>query len=475
VRTQQVYSDFWHDMMTYCDYQWISDYNYNRLMERLRRSAEVAAAAPAERADRLVVAGTIDLASGALELEPLFVMPNMEESTARIPGDYAIVLRDGAGVELARYPFTPGEIHMGPPLPGEPEDEPHLLEIAEQVPYVQGTERLEIEGPGGALLASVSAGAQPPTISVIAPTGGETLAGDVTQVAWTASDPDGDPLTFLVQYSPDHGANWQTLAFPTAETSPAIPTENIQGGPEVRLRVLASDGVHTGWAETGPVTVPNRPPMIRITSPAGPLTAFISQTVHLAAFAYDPDLGSLSDAQLVWRSSIDGVLGTGDALSTAGLNVGAHMITLEADDGAGGVATATAEITIVDQPAALPPAPDGLVAGLSLIHLMPAGQQTGELLLIDNRNGEHAIQWTAEASEPWVQLSSTSGLTPQVITVSFADTGLPPGSHHALIALNSPDVAGQTKSVPVWVVIPGAGDPPVVSSEQRLYLPQLIR
>jgi hypothetical protein len=478
-RTQQVYTDFWHDMMTYCDYQWISDYNYNRLLDRLQRSAAPASGRPvaagaAERTDRLVVAGTLDLATHAVALEPLFVNPVMEEPAPRIPGDYAIVLRDGAGAELARYPFTPGEIHTGPPLPGEPVEEMHVAEIAEYVPYVQGVMRVEIEGPGGALLASVSAGANLPTITITAPSSGETLGGEVTEVAWKAADLDGDPLAFLVQYSPDGGANWQTVVFPTTATTLAIPTENLPGGTQGRFRVLASDGVHTAWDESAPVTVPNRPPTVQITSPAAPLTALISQTVHLAAFAYDPDLGSLGDEQLVWRSSIDGVLGAGDTLSLAGLSAGAHTLILEANDGVGGVATATAAVTIVDDLALLPPATNALVASSSLIHFWPLAKRTSELLLIDNQNGEHSIRWKAEASEPWVLLSSTSGVTPQVITVSFGDANLPPGSHHALITLSSPDVAEQQKNIQLRAVIPGADEPPLLSGEQKLYLPRLM-
>ena len=52
--------------------------------------------------------------------------------------------------------------------------------------------------------------AHAPTVTITAPTASDSLTGTVT-IKWTASDQDGDPLNYDVEYS-DDGENWITLA-----------------------------------------------------------------------------------------------------------------------------------------------------------------------------------------------------------------------------------------------------------------------
>ena len=159
--------------------------------------------------------GSINPLTNEVRLQTLFVVPDAGDLFPRTPGAYAIVLRDAVGAELARYPFTPAGQALGRPRPstrlqqGEPEEE--LLAIRELVPYVAGTVRVDIEGPSG-LLKTVTAGSNPPTVQVSSPNGGEFLNGATVPVSWTASDADGDPLRFNVQYSRDNGATWEMLA-----------------------------------------------------------------------------------------------------------------------------------------------------------------------------------------------------------------------------------------------------------------------
>ena len=57
----------------------------------------------------------------------------------------------------------------------------------------------------GVVLATRIASANPPTVAVTFPNGGENITQDPVLLQWTASDPDGDPLTFDVQFSADNG------------------------------------------------------------------------------------------------------------------------------------------------------------------------------------------------------------------------------------------------------------------------------
>jgi fibronectin type 3 domain-containing protein len=109
-----------------------------------------------------------------------------------------------------------------------------------------------------------------PTISAVSispssPTTAQTLTASVT-----ASDPDGDPLTYTYQWTkngPDiPGATDSTLNLATAG--------NGDRGDLIRVRVTASDGVHASSPTTSdPVTVVNAPPTATVSlSPTSPTT-----------------------------------------------------------------------------------------------------------------------------------------------------------------------------------------------------------
>jgi hypothetical protein len=326
--------------------------------------------------------------------------------------------------------------------------------------------RIDIEKPGGSLLTSISAGAASPIVTVTAPNGGEILASNKVTVSWSASDPDDDPLVFDVHYSPDNGATWYPVAQAITDTNVIIGSSELSGSTQAFFQVWASDGIHTGNdASDAPFTVPNHLPIAEIREPAAPVTIAISQTLGLRAYVYDFDTGSMDASQIEWRSNIDGVLGNGKQLSVVGLSAGTHTITLEVDDGEGGVVMDTVEVTVVADLSQLPPPPDGLLVGPSLIIFDPSVGAVTDSIAVDNQNLLNPIAWTATTSEEWVQLSTTSGTTPDTITATFDDTGLPEGFYTATITITSPDVPGDSVTITVEVII----------SSDHLYLPIILK
>lgn len=472
IGTRDIYLPYWRDVMTYCTHQWISDFTYEGLMTAFRDSLSLASHADrrlVDQTDRLLVMGSIDPATGEVTLNPLFVIPNASDVEPRVPGPYAIVLRNASGGEVARYPFTPDEVHGGPTRPNAPpfEREVELLAISELVPYAAGTTRVEIEGPGGVVLKSVTAGATSPSVTVISPNGGEILSGEAITVTWTASDPDGDPLAFNIQYSPDDGASWELVVQNVVGNSIALDAVNVvrSNGAQGRIRVWASDGINTASdTSDAPFTVPNRAPTVQIVHPSDNTTIVISQTLNLEADAYDIDTGTMAEGQLSWSSDRDGVLGSGAQLSIANLSEGVHTITFRADDGEGGVATASVQVTVSD-PSQLPPMADTLLVGPETIFLDPASGRPAATLSIDNQKLANPIVWNAVASEPWLGLSATSGTTPQDITVFLRDTGLAEGVYNATITLTSPVVPDQSVVIRVEATVARA----------RLYLPIVLK
>jgi hypothetical protein len=459
VATRDIYTPDWEDVMTYCSYQWISDFTYHGLLDAFEAGGGAAAVARDEnRTDRLLVVGSIDPQTNRVQLQPLFIVPNAGDLKPRIPGPYAIVLRNTVGAELARYPFTPQVIHEGPGPATDrvPDRSVDLLFIDELVPFIEGTTRVDIEGPGG-LLRTVTAGANTPTVTLLSPNGGEVLDQPTVTVAWSASDADGDALVFDIQYSNDNGTTWEMVAQNLTGDHVALDALNISRAAQGRFRVLASDGIHTSSDDSdAPFTVPNRIPSVQIIEPAAAVTIAAGQTLGLEGAAYDVDTGTMTDAQLQWSSSIDGVLGHGTSLATSTLGVGIHTITFRADDGEGGIATDTVPVTVVRDLTQLPAVPDALTAGPSPIVFEPARGRTSATLSIGNENVRNALSWTAVADAPWVQLSAASGTTPAEITVHFNATALPVGTNAATLTVTS--AAGSVAIGVEAVILPCAGD-----------------
>jgi hypothetical protein len=463
ISTRDIYSHRrWTDNMTYCARQWMSDLTYEALMRFLQDPASRGIAAlgtsasgegtsdadpipgPPPKTKVLSVVGAVDPDRSEGLLEPAFVVESPGPPLQSEPGQYAIVLRDANGVELARHSFVPLGEESGPPAPGTRDTgEIRGLFVSEFVPVAEGTRRVDLEGPGGELLASLQPGGGAPELEIVSPKGQETFDGQSVLVSWEATDPDDDALTFVVQYRSDDGEPWRSVALPTSQTSIEIPFENLPSGDSAGFRVWASDGLNTTIAETAaPFRVVNRPPEVEVVSPRAGDVFVKGGSVALEAAGYDSDVGGLRGESLRWSSSLDGQLGTGRQLTVASLSEGTHVIQVVADDGSNGqdgTASAEVQIEVVGDVDALPKLPDKVVAGPKEILLTPAHGLRDALLMIGERN-RGSVRWVARADQPWLKLSTTSGITPAAVEVSLRGGAAKVSKREATIVIESPDL-----------------------------------
>ncbi|MBI4891880.1 MAG: hypothetical protein HY821_14735, partial [Acidobacteria bacterium] len=100
---------------------------------------------------------------------------------------------------------------------------------------------------------SAAASANPPQLSLVSPQPGDVWQPGTQSVSWTASDADGDSLLFSVQASSDGGATWLPLATGLKNSRFDLDPAYLDGGKQVHLRVLATDGFHTATASAGPL------------------------------------------------------------------------------------------------------------------------------------------------------------------------------------------------------------------------------
>jgi hypothetical protein len=454
VDTFAIYPPSWQDLMTYCPRQWMSDFLTHGLMDTFQGLSPSVFGEPTQaRVDRLRVSGTLDPATGLARLDPMWVIPAAPELVPLSPGPYAIVQRDAAGRELARDPFQPrhSQPGPGPAQPAQGGDAGPLV-LDALVPFAAGASRVDVEGPGGALAGSRSAGPGLPTVAVTAPAAGAVLTGDEIEVAWTAADPDGDPLTFAVQYSPDDGASWELLAQGLGGDGVHLPGPDVVAsrGATGRFRVWASDGIHTASASSAAVTVPNRPPTVRIRQPAGGETLPAGQALALDGEATDLDDGSLGADAVSWTSDRDGRLGPGPRLAVAGLSAGLHTLSLRAVDAAGAEASDSVTVTVLAAGQMPPPPADRLLVG-PLLARLEAGRTL--VVYVDNAAVDHPIAWQVSADVPWLHADTSAGLTPARLTLT-ADPAPSGMARSARLVVTSPDLPGQEAVVHVDLPVP---------------------
>lgn len=346
VRDRVVYGPDWKDIMTYCDWEWMSDYTYTGIRQRL--ITEAAATAQTEDAvgssvaqEYLVVVGTANLTQGTAELGTLYRWVSAVAPPTPTPSDdWVLALRDGGGGTLASHPFTPyADVEA---VPGEDV----RAAISEIVPWINGTARIVVLYRGGEV-ASRTVSAHSPTVQVLYPNGGETLGGANVTVTWSASDADGDALSYSVGYSRDGGQSWQTLANDVGVKYITLPLHDLAGSTTALFRVIASDGVNTAVdASDSTFVVPGNAPLAFIESPATGSQYVLGQQVMLVGSAYDMEDGLLPEGALSWSSSLQGNLGSGAQIARTDLVQGTHVITLRATDSNAQSGTATITISV---------------------------------------------------------------------------------------------------------------------------------
>ena len=447
----------WYDMMTYCQRVWISQPSYEKLLDYFKNNLAAAPADSANReagsasattSDRYLITGLIHPATNEAELHPIFVIPNVSLPETRVPGDYAIVLYGSGGGELARYPFTPVDGTSGLSAGSD------SLLFSELVPVADGTTRINIED-ASHILTTVQAGLQAPTVQLITPNGGELPANESVTVTWTASDGDSDPLIFDIDYSSDNGGTWMTVAQGIVGTTATIDSAGLPGSSQGRFRVWATDGINTSIdASDSPVSVANHVPALTISTPTSDEIIASGQTLTLQAEAYDFDDGVVSETNVEWRSDIDGLLGTGSLLVISSPSVGSHTITARATDSAGISVEQSVNVTVVATDGEVPLPADGLLVAPENVSIDVSADPLSQSIVISNENAGHFVTWNASADRPWVNLETSTGMTPGNLVFSIDTQGVEPGVYSGQITITSPDLPGTEHVVDITMTVP---------------------
>jgi hypothetical protein len=327
--------------------KWISAHNYQKLHEALGDRQFKSPAAGQTAAVAPVAGGTgtgpsVYLVSGLVygdgraELDTVYQVDPADTPLQTYGSDYCLLLEGTQGEKLSEHCF---DLSLAD---AQRYNRPASFTFA--LPYAPGGARLSLVR-AGQRLAQRTFSAHVPSVELAGPAPGSTLAGRV-EIAWNGYDADGDPLSYVLSYSPDAGDSWYHLAYDFTGNRLAVDVDQLPGGDQALFRLMASDGLHTAVATTGPFHVENRPPQLLILLPQDNRTFYQGQTLLLSGYGFDPEDGLLAHAGLHWFSDLAGYLGSGKMLVTRDLPAGRHLISLVASDSNGEPARTTITVEI---------------------------------------------------------------------------------------------------------------------------------
>jgi hypothetical protein len=420
-----VRADSLHDLMSYCtsDLQqmWISDAHYRWLLRTMPDPPHITKEAPASPSGVSGIAARQSAA--ALTGEARFVS--------------ALLVRDGTVHELRSLELPAGEAlprSAEPPGPSagcfEARDAGGVVLDFQcfEVRFVTAdtfSERSVVplraflaSSPavatvsltlGGTQVGAITRSAHPPAIAAVALA---TVSPGLSRLSWSATDEDGDVLTFAVEYSPDDGASWQPLAVSLREPALEVDVTALPAATAGRFRITASDGFRQTMAECATtLAVPNRAPTISLGHDERVEELRVGSVFLLSARATDIEDGPLPPAALHWRDGAGAALGDGDVPVVVSLGEATYTVT--ATDSAG--ATSQRSVTLV---AANP----FTISPTSRTH--NAGGGTGTITV----TGPASVAWSATANASWITVtggSSGTGNGSVTYSVGFSASAQP--------------------------------------------------
>lgn len=253
----------WHDVMTYCSYQWLSSFTYTGIRDRLLAEDALSpshpSAGPAPPAGGHAMAGTIhvvatiNVTKKTGELRSVMahanaVAPPVAAPPAGAAPQYAVRLLKTDGTAISDYPakFLPDLCREAG------QDETGLIDVAIPQHADAGRLQLLINGavvdtftPGGGAggVSSIQAAPNP-----AAPAGAGAASVGNPVITWTpaAAAPAVVAGTatesYSVQLSADDGKTWQTIGFGLKSPRVTLDRDLIADATKVKIRVTATNG-----------------------------------------------------------------------------------------------------------------------------------------------------------------------------------------------------------------------------------------
>jgi hypothetical protein len=289
-----IYPPSAYDVMAYCAQPWISPHTYRKIFNSPLLQPQPSGPLPLTQVEPpvetsqtgvLLVSGLV-YPDGTVSQPELIQLEGSAFTHAATgfnppPGDdYCLEVQASDNTTLAHHCFDLGftDVETGLPSLGP---SPFFFTLTDVDPLAAAKITLS---KNEASLATLVPSNHAPSITLISPNGGETLAEQQT-IIWEANDADGDPLLYDVLYSPDEGQSWLPLVVRLQETSYIFDTHQLPSGHAGLIRVVASDGFHSSFDQSDtPFSI--APLVANSLSLLGPTTVKPGQTFEVAVVAH---------------------------------------------------------------------------------------------------------------------------------------------------------------------------------------------
>jgi hypothetical protein len=237
----------WHDVMTYCDKQWVSAYTYEAIRTRLLAEDALGAGtagigiAPGVKATGMAdtsgfvnVVATLNLSAGTGVIQYVNPVPPEAGDEYDVPQDGSAALRArnhaGAIVEEIRVPYR---------MQSCAEDEPRtaLIDAVVRMPHDVATLSLIYEGRE---VDTFRRGQRLSRVFDVRAREGGVEQGKT--IVWESAEAEDPAITYSVQISRDAGETWETIATGIPDPAVTVDPADYPGTAELRVRVMATDG-----------------------------------------------------------------------------------------------------------------------------------------------------------------------------------------------------------------------------------------
>jgi hypothetical protein len=255
-----------HDVMSYCDDQWLSSFTYSGVYDRLVAEEALPAGATGGPA-------TATMLTGAEGARPLGMRLIAALNLTRTSGSITLVLPAAGGGDAPARGAEPQETTVrildanGATLDERPvpfqrsvredpdEDVTGVVDVV--LPTLEGAASIELLV-DGQVVDSYPVGGEPAPVGELVRADREAAGpggtpGGTLELRWAV--PEAPPgQRYIVQVSDDAGATWQTVAVGLPEPAVTLTPDDLEGD-EVIVRILATTGSGTTVVRTDTVPV----------------------------------------------------------------------------------------------------------------------------------------------------------------------------------------------------------------------------
>jgi len=330
------------DFMGYCGNQWVSPYTYRALINGINNQPSPSAPSVTNveqlhyEEEHLYLGIRIDC-NGKTELLNGFRMIGPPANPSGKETQYTVEIQDDNGKILFAKNLTLEEAHQ---------DIHHShTEYFDALPMYKEAKKIVFKcshhnDPTHIEETIFEIPSEPPTLTLNTTKLNIPKPGESVKLEWTANCQPAEKMNYIIRYSNDGGKTWTPIVIGLETNHYEVEFDQLPGGTDCKLQVMASTILRSSTAETDSFTVEKKKRIAMISPIENSITKdhnHSSDKIELAGIVYSPDYGCAEEDEMNWSSSIQGHLGTGSYLAAVNLVPGEHIISFVGADGENGI------------------------------------------------------------------------------------------------------------------------------------------